>query len=222
MSFKLRNFVTKLHLKTSRNYVERMKNKKVFCMKIARKYSEDYWDGKRSYGYGGYKFIDSYWKPVAINLIKTYKLKENSKILDVGCGKGYLLYEIKKLLPKIKVFGFDISSYAIKNSKKEIKKNLVVRNINKKFPFKKKYFDLCISLGVLHNLQIQQIAHSIKEINRVSKNQYVMVESYRNEQELFNLQCWALTCESFFKPIEWEYIFKKYGFKGDFEFIYFK
>ena len=36
-----------------------------------------------------------------------------------------------------------------------------------------------------------------------------MVESYRSEKELFNLQCWALTCDSFFTPSEWKYIFKK-------------
>ena len=31
----------------------------------------------------------------------------------------------------------------------------------------------------------------------------MMVESYRNEQELFNLQCWALTCEAFFDTAAW-------------------
>ena len=30
-----------------------------------------------------------------------------------------------------------------------------------------------------------------------------MVESYRNDKELFNLQCWALTCETFLRPEEW-------------------
>ena len=97
---KLRNFVTSNHLKTKRNYLERMVNNKVFCMKIAKKYEKDYWDGKRKFGYGGYKYIKDYWTPVAIKLIKNYKLTNKSKILDVGCGKAFLLYEIKKLLPK--------------------------------------------------------------------------------------------------------------------------
>ena len=41
---------------------------------IAKKYGQKYWDGERKYGYGGYKYIKNRWKPVALNLIKTYKL----------------------------------------------------------------------------------------------------------------------------------------------------
>ena len=80
----------------------------------SKKYAFNYWDGKRKYGYGGYKYIAGRWKKVAKNLIKKYKLNNNSKILDVGCGKGFLLYEIKKLLPSIEVKGFDISKYPSK------------------------------------------------------------------------------------------------------------
>ena len=42
-----------------------------------------------------------------------------------------------------------------------------------------------------------------------------------NEKELFNLQCWALTCQSFFSKDEWIWIFDEFGYKGDYEFIYF-
>ena len=49
-------------------------------------------------------------------MIKHYKLNSNSKILDVGCGKGFLLYELLKLKPGLKIYGFDISSYAIKRN----------------------------------------------------------------------------------------------------------
>ena len=150
----LKNFVTPLHKQTKRNYVERMTNNKVYCSEVAKKYSKEYWDGDRKFGYGGYKYIPGRWKPVAEKLIKTYKLDSKSKILDAGCGKGYLLFEIKKILPKIDIHGFDISKYAIKNSKKEIKKILFVRNIAKKFPYKKNFFDLVISLGVIHNLDL--------------------------------------------------------------------
>jgi hypothetical protein len=49
-----------------------------------------------------------------------------------------------------------------------------------------------------------------------------MVESYRNEKELFNLQCWALTAQSFLDEKEWQWLYKEYGYKGDYEFIYFQ
>ena len=214
--------VQKNHLSTKRNYLERMINQKTKCMKVARKFEKNFWDGDRKYGYGGYNFIDGYWAPVAKNLIKTFKLDNSSSILDIGCGKGFLLYEIKKILPKIKVVGFDISKYAIKNSKKEIKNNLFVHDGRKKLPFKKKEFDLAISLGTLHNFTLNDLEITINEILRVSRKRYIMIESYRNNEELFNLQCWALTAESFLNPMEWKWLFKKFGYTGYIEFIYFK
>ena len=59
-------------------------------------------------------------------------------------------------------------------------------------------------------------------MQRVSKNKYLLVESFRNDVELFNLECWALTCQSFFAPDEWIHIYEKNGFDGDYEFIYFE
>jgi 2-polyprenyl-3-methyl-5-hydroxy-6-metoxy-1,4-benzoquinol methylase len=117
---------TSFHKKTKRNYLERMNNEKIFSMNVARKYGKDYWDGKRRYGYGGYSYIPNLLEPIAIKIIKNFNLSNNSKILDVGCGKGFLLYEIKRQLPKITVKGFDISAYAIKNAKEEVKKKLFV------------------------------------------------------------------------------------------------
>ena len=218
----LKNFVTPLHQQTKRNYIERMMDDKVNCTSIAKKYDKEYWDGDRRYGYGGYKYIPGRWKPVAESLIKNYKLKSGSKVLDVGCGKGFLLYELKLLIPDLEVKGFDISKYGIKNSHKEIKSNLFIHKAEDSFPYKDKEFDLVISLGCLHNLKIFEAIKALREIERVGKQGYVMLESYRNEEELFNLQCWALTCESFFDKEEWIWIYNHFGYTGDYEFIYFE
>ena len=199
-----------------------MNNDKVYCSKIAKKYSKEYWDGDRKFGYGGYKYIPGRWKPVAKKLIKTYKLNSKSKILDAGCGKGFLLHEIKLLEPGIEISGFDISEYAIKNSHKNVTQNIFHHDIKKKFPFKKNEFDLVISIGCLHNLKVFHLEKALNEISRVGKKQYVMVESFRNDKELFNLQCWALTAEAFLHVSEWKWIFKKFNFKGDHEFIFFE
>ena len=137
-------------------------------MKIAKRYDKNYWDGKRDYGYGGYKYIKNRWTPVAKSLIKKYRLTNNSNILDVGCGKGFLLYEIKKILPKIRITGVDLSRYAIKNSKKEIKKYLNVFDIRNNLPYKKNYFDLAFSINTLHNLELNYLMNSIKQIIKVS------------------------------------------------------
>ena len=219
---KLVNYVTALHQATSRSYIDRMVDDKVNCMLKAKEYAFDYWDGNRRYGYGGYKYMSGRWKPVAELLIKNYNLTNNSSVLDVGCGKAFLLYEMKLLLPNLKISGFDISKHGLNDSKEEIKKNLFIHRAQDVYPFRDKQFDLVISLGCLHNLRIFDLKIALREIERVGKQGYVMLESYRNEKELFNLQCWALTCESFFDKDEWIWIYDQFGYKGDYEFIYFE
>lgn len=215
------NIITPLHKKIKRDYLERMINDKVNCMKTAKKYDFDFWDGDRKFGYGGYKY-DGRYEIVAKKLIEEYNLKKDAKILDVGCGKGFLLYEFKKLLPDSEIRGFDISRYAVENSKEEIRSGLFVYNAKDNYPFKDKEFDLVFSITTLHNLKIFDLKNALKEIERVGKNKYIVIESYRNEQELFNLECWALTCQSFFSKDEWEWLFNEFKYNGDYEFIYFE
>lgn len=216
------NLITKNHKKTKRNYLERMNDNKIFCMDIAKKYSKNYWDGKRRYGYGGYAYIPGRLEGIAKYLYKKFLNKKNAKVLDLGCGKGYLLYELLKLDNNLDIHGLDISKYAIKNSKPEIKNYIQLSDAKSKLKYKKNFFDLVISINTLHNFNLMENINSLKEISRVGKNSYIAVESYRNNIELFNLQCWALTCDSFFSPKEWEHLFKICKVKGEYEFIFFE
>jgi len=219
---KLVNYVTALHQATSRKYIDRMVDDKVFCMLKAKEYESDYWDGDRRFGYGGYKYLPGRWKPVADALIDNYHLTNDSSVLDVGCGKAYLLHEMKLLLPNLKIAGFDISKHGLADARDEIKDSLFIHRAQDPYPYQDNEFDLVISLGCLHNLRIFELEKALKEIERVGKHGYIMKESYRNEQELFNLQCWALTCESFFDSEEWPWLFDQFGYTGDYEFIYFE
>lgn len=216
------DFIGANHNKTKRNYIKRVVEiDKAEAAKKAKKWDYDYWDGSRKICYGGY-YYDGRWVSVAKKIIKHYKLTNNSKILDVGCGKGFLLYEIKKILPEATVIGVDVSFYALKNAKKEIKKFLKRENATK-LSFKSNYFDLVISLNTLHVLPCYDFYKAMKEINRVTKkNSYICVESYRNEREKMNLLYWQVTCEMFCDVKEWKWWFKFVEYKGDFSFIFFK
>lgn len=218
---KLLSIVTPIHKKTKRAYIDRMVDDKVHCMLKAKEYEYDYWDGDRRYGYGGYKY-DGRWKAVAEKVIEIYGLSPDAKILDVGCGKAHLLYELKNLLSDSEVVGFDISRHGIADAPEGMRDNLIRYRAQDRYPWGDNYFDLVISLGCLHNLRIFELETALSEIQRVGKNKYIMLESYRNEQELFNLQCWALTCESFFDTAEWIWLYKHFGYTGDYEFIYFE
>jgi ubiquinone/menaquinone biosynthesis C-methylase UbiE len=218
----LLNIVTPLHQSTKRDYVARMVDEKVLCMLKAKEYESEYWDGDRRYGYGGYKYMPGRWKPVAEKLVEIYDLKPGDKVLDVGCGKGFLLYELQLLIPELQITGFDISQHGLADKHPDFKGNLFRYRAQDIYPFGDKSFDLVISLGSLHNLRIFELKSALNEIERVGKKKYVMMESYRNEQEMFNLECWALTAESLFDTAEWVWLFEHFGYTGDYEFIYFE
>lgn len=217
---KLRNYFTPLHTSTKRDYLSRMCDAKVECMRVAKRYGAEFWDGERRYGYGGFKY-DGRWKPVAERLIEDYGLAGNCSILDIGCGKGFLLYELHQLLPEARIAGFDISEYAIANAKDEIRHDLFLHRAQDPLPYKDHEFDLAISLTTLHNLHLPDLKAALMEMERVGRQKYLVVEGYRNEEELFNLQCWALTCAAFFTPEEWMWLFDQFGYSGDYEFVYF-
>ena len=218
-----KKFFQSIHSKTKRDYLSIMNNSKPHYMDVAKKFSKDFFDGERKYGYGGHKYIPGWWSKFTQKIITNYNLVNNSNILDIGCGKGFLLHDLKIANPLFQLSGFDISKYAIKNAKKEIKKNVFCYDIKNNLNFyKKNSFDLVLSINTLHNLEIFELKKALKEIVRISKRQYIVVESYRNSRELFNLQCWNKTGLSFFSKKEWIWLFKEYGYKGDYDFIYFK
>lgn len=218
---RLIEFFTPLHKRTSRDYLGRMADDKPGCMATARQYGPDYWDGDRRFGYGGYRY-DGRWKPVAERIIAHYGLTDASSVLDVGCGKAHLLHEIGLLLPGARLAGFDISRHALGDAPPAIRPHLFTQAAEAPYPFPDNAFDLVLSLGCLHNLPVFHLAAALGEVVRVGRQGFVMVESFRNERELFHLQCWALTCRAFFEPAEWTWLFDRFGYTGDYEFIYFE
>ncbi len=216
------NVVTPLHRQTSRDYLARMVDDKIACMCKAKTYGADYWDGDRRYGYGGYRYLPGHWKPVAQALVERYGLQASSRVLDVGCGKGYLLYELQDLVPGITLTGFDISEYALQCQHSGFTGKLFNYRAQDIYPFDDQTFDLVISLGVLHNLRLFDLKTALQEIERVGRQKYVMVESYRNEREMFNLECWALTAETLLEVEEWIWLYNEWGYTGDYEFIFFE
>jgi len=218
----LLNIVTPLHKATKRDYLARMVDDKVHCMLKAKEYEFDYWDGDRRYGYGGYKYLAGRWKPVAQALIDRYGLKAGSRVLDVGCGKAFLLYEMQLIEPGLELVGFDVSNHGLASRHPDFKGHLFRYRAQDAYPFGDKAFDLVISLGCLHNLRVFELKTALGEIERVGKRGYVMLESYRNELEMFNLECWALTAESLLDTAEWIWLYQHFGYTGDYEFIYFE
>ncbi len=216
------DFLGKLHTSTKRDYVQRVvEHDKAESAEVAIQYGKDYWDGNRRYGYGGYKY-DGRWRPVAAAIAEHYGIKPGDRILDVGCGKGFLLHEFTQIVPGVEITGLDISEYAIENAKPEVRPFLRVGNATS-LPYPDKSFDFVISITTFHNLYNYELYEAVKEVERVGKGKAnIVVESYRNEREKANLLYWQLTCRSFYTPREWEWFFKLSGYTGDYGCIYFE
>jgi len=219
------DFMSVLHKSTSRDYLARVNEPeypKAKAAALAKGWSYDYWDGDRRINYGGYRYLPGRWEKVAEALVHHYDLPDNPKILDVGCGKGFLLFDFLKVRPDAQIYGIDISEYAIENSKEEIRDRLQIGNATD-LPWPDDYFDLVISLNTFHNLYNYELADALREFERVGKeHKYLCVESYRNESEKVNLLYWQVTCETFCTPKEWEWWFEYAEYSGDHSFIYFE
>ena len=202
--------------RSNRNILERKVNKTNKIVNIARKFGRDYFDGDRIYGYGGYYYNKKFWVNVIDTFIEYYNLKENSSILDVGCGKGFMLYDFLSKVPTLKVCGLDISEYAIKNSLETIKPNLKIGNANN-LPFETNSFDLVISINTIHNLDELNCAKALKEIQRVSKkNSFITVDAYKNNDDKNRMDDWNLTALTYKSTNNWKKFFNENGYTGDY------
>jgi SAM-dependent methyltransferase len=216
------DFISLVHRSTTRDYLARVTEySKAEAAVKARAWGYDYWDGDRHTGYGGMRY-DGRWLQVAQAMARHYGLQPGDRVLDVGCGKGFLLYDFTQAVPGISVSGLDISAYAIEHAKEEVRAHLQQGHA-RALPYPDRSFDLVVSVNTLHNLYNYELFEALKEIERVGRrHKFVCVESYRTEQEKVNLLYWQLTCTAFCKPAEWQWWFEQAGYTGDHGFIYFE
>ena len=207
----LKNYPT-----SKRNLDKRLSEKSPEIVKIAREFGKEFFDGDRKFGYGGLTYHPKYWVNVVKDFVEYYKIKPDAKILDVGCAKGYMVYDFKRQYPGLEMHGVDISEYAIKNCHPEVKDNLQVGKAES-LKFEDNYFDLVISINTVHNLELKDCVDSIKEISRVSKgNSFITVDAYNSDEEKERMFKWNLTAKTIMSTNDWKDKFKKIGYNGNF------
>lgn len=202
--------------KTTRDIRSRGQKKTEADRAIARKFGKDFFDGSREHGYGGFTYQPRFWQPVIPAFQEHFKLTPQSSLLDVGCAKGFMLYDLSLLVPGIKLKGVDISTYAIENAVEEIKSHLQVAEAQK-LPFEDNAFDVVISINTVHNLEEKDCAKALQEIERVSKKySYITVDAYRNQEEKERMEAWNLTAKTIMSVDVWKVFFSDIGYTGDY------
>ena len=202
--------------KSKRDLSNRVSKKSEEIVSIARQFGEEFFDGHRNYGYGGFSYNPKFWQPVIPDFKKNYNLNSLSKILDVGCAKGFMIYDFCQLIPGIEAEGIDISKYAIQNCHEKVANMVQVANC-KNLPFEDNFFDLVISINTVHNLDLNDCIKSIKEIQRVSnKNSFITVDAYNNDDQKQRMYDWNLTAKTIMSVQEWKKLLKEIGYSGDY------
>ncbi len=182
---------------------------------IAKRFGREYFDGDRGQGYGGYRY-DGRWVPIAERMRDFYGLGPGTRILDVGCAKGFLLHDFRAVVPGAQVAGVDLSPYAVEHAMDDVKPWIVVGSADA-LPFVDKSFDLVISINTVHNLELDRCVEVIRELERVSRGgKYLQVDSYRTDGERERFERWQLTAVTHFDPAGWRRVLEQAGYTGEY------
>ena len=204
-----------LYPNLNRDVEWRFKNLTSEQRETARQFGREFFDGDRLWGYGGYVY-DGRWAKIVRKFRDYYNLDSKSSVLDVGCAKGFMLYDFWNIIPGITVAGVDISSYALSEASIAVKDFLVLGNA-KNLPYRDNSFDLVISINTVHNLELEECKKAIAEIERVKKKHaFLVLDSYRNAQEEDRMRKWNITGKTILSVDEWVELFKEVGYTGDY------
>jgi SAM-dependent methyltransferase len=201
--------------KTKRNVEERASEKTEEDRAIGRKFGKDYFDGERRFGYGGYNYNARFWQPVIPTFAEWYGIKAGTKILDVGCAKGFMMHDFKEIIPGVEIQGIDVSEYAVENALPDVKP-FIQQGDAKKLPFADKSFDLVICINTVHNLPLEECKQALKELQRVATDAFVTMDAYRTPEEKKRMDAWNLTALTYMSVDEWKKLFNEVGYTGDY------
>ncbi len=202
--------------KTKRDPKARGASKTDADRELAREFGEAFFDGDRSHGYGGFNYNARFWEPVVPDFRAHWDLKPGDKLLDVGCAKGFMMYDLQRMIPGLEVYGIDVSEYAIENAKEEVRDRCQVASAIE-LPFDDKSMDVVISITTVHNLDGNDLVKALQEIERVARRgSFITIDAYRSDEEKEAMFAWNLTAKTIMHVEEWKQLFQDVGYTGDY------
>ena len=200
--------------RANRNVKARVGNKEE-NRAIAMKFGREYFDGTREQGYGGYRY-DGRWVAIAEDMVRHFGLKAGDKVLDIGCGKGFLVKDLMKVCPGLEAFGIDISDYAVMNCEPELVGRIHVGNAIH-LPFPDNSFQAVLSINTVHNLDRTNCMVALQEMERLAPSRgYLQVDAYRTVEEEQTFLDWVLTARTYGTPAFWISLLQEAGYSGNY------
>lgn len=202
--------------RTRRNIAARASGKTPERVAIAKQFGEQYFDGPREVGYGGYRY-DGRWIPIAEDIVRHFSLKPGDRVLDVGCAKGFLVKDLMTVCPGLEAFGLDISEYGLMHCEKEVVGRLHLGSAVR-LPFPDGSFSAVLSINTIHNLDRAGVVRALREIQRLAPGRgFVQVDAYHTEGQRALFEEWVLTAEFHGYPDTWHEVFREAGYTGDWD-----
>lgn len=199
---------------TKRNLERRKQAQTPENIAIACQFGEQYFDGPREVGYGGYRY-DGRWIPIAEDIVQHFGLKPGQRVLDVGCAKGFLVHDLMKVCPGLEVFGLDISEYALKHCLPSVVGRLHLGSADH-LPFPDNSFDAVLSINTIHNFDRAGALRAVREVQRLAPGRgYIQVDAYRTPEQRELFMSWVLTAKYHDYPGAWVQLFEEAGYTGD-------
>ena len=184
---------------------------------IAWGLDREYYDGDRKNGYGGFRY-DGRWAQIVPAVIQRYNLSESSRVLDVGCKKGFFLHDLQEALPGVEIAGVENHPYPLETAMESVKPHLVEAPYEK-LPFPDRHFDFVLAFASIYMLNLGGVIKALKEIQRVSRGRsYVTLGAYYTFEDRDLFQEWTLLGTTVLHVDDWREIFREIGFTGDYYF----
>lgn len=183
-------------------------------------FNKDYYENGINTGvslYTNYKWIPDLTIPMAFRIIEILNIKEEDKVLDFGCAKGYMVKAFRMLYRD--AYGVDISDYAIENCDKEIQKYLLKVDNCRDISKFNKTFDYVISKDVFEHIPYEMIEETIVQLKKHSKCLFAIIPLGDGQQ--YYIPSYELDKTHIIKQDKdwWINLFKKCGY-NDINFQY--
>ena len=161
-------------------------------------YDSSYYENYNGSAYGRTPEWLSFFDSISENIIKTLN---PMTVLDVGCAYGLLVETLRNR--GVEAFGVDVSDYAIKQARPDLKDYLTVDSILK--PLKSRY-DLIVSIEVIEHIDEKDCDQVIKNMC-VASDQVLLATTPDDfdDPTHFNVN----------PPLYWVQKFSQYGFEPD-------